>query len=65
MSQVRILPSRPSYPVTGAGLPLTVPSVDRQVGWRSALSIDDQVRDMSDGSADLGFPLPNPMYFIP
>ena len=34
-------------------------------GWKIALSIGDQVSDMSGGYADAGFLLPNPMYFIP
>lgn len=34
-------------------------------GWKIALSIGDQVSDMSRGHADAGFLLPNPMYFIP
>ena len=34
-------------------------------GWRIALSIGDQVSDMSGGAADAGFLLPNPIYFIP
>lgn len=38
--------------------------LERQ-GWKIALSIGDQVSDMSGGHADAGFLLPNPMYFIP
>lgn len=34
-------------------------------GWKIALSLGDQVSDMSLGHADAGFLLPNPMYFIP
>ncbi len=34
-------------------------------GWRIAISVGDQVSDMSGGYADAGFLLPNPMYFIP
>ena len=34
-------------------------------GWKIALSLGDQVSDMSQGHADAGFLLPNPMYFIP
>ncbi len=38
--------------------------LERQ-GWRIAVSVGDQVSDMSGGYADAGFLLPNPMYFIP
>ena len=38
--------------------------LERQ-GWRVAISVGDQVSDMSGGYADAGFLLPNPMYFIP
>jgi phosphoserine phosphatase len=38
--------------------------LERQ-GWRIAISVGDQVSDMSGGYADAGFLLPNPMYFIP
>lgn len=34
-------------------------------GWRIAISVGDQVSDMSGGYVDAGFLLPNPMYFIP
>lgn len=34
-------------------------------GWKIALSIGDQVSDMTGGYADAGFLLPNPLYFIP
>ena len=36
-----------------------------RAGWEIALSIGDQVSDMTGGYADAGFLLPNPMYFIP
>lgn len=36
-----------------------------RAGWQIALSIGDQVSDMTGGYADAGFLLPNPVYFIP
>ncbi len=36
-----------------------------RAGWKIALSLGDQVSDMSGGYADAGFLLPNPMYLIP
>ena len=36
-----------------------------RAGWDIALSIGDQVSDMTGGYADHGFLLPNPLYFIP
>ncbi len=36
-----------------------------RAGWKIALSVGDQVSDMSGGYAEAGFLLPNPMYFIP
>ncbi|MFM8603344.1 MAG: HAD family acid phosphatase [Gemmatimonadota bacterium] len=54
-----------NYETTAAAFKAQARKKLERKGWRIAISVGDQVSDMSGGYVDAGFLLPNPMYFIP
>ena len=60
-----ILRTPAEYDLTAAVYKAQRRQLLERAGWQIALSIGDQVSDMTGGYADHGFLLPNPMYFIP
>lgn len=54
-----------NYETTAAAFKAQARQTLESRGWRIAISVGDQVSDMSGGYVDAGFLLPNPMYFIP